>query len=263
MSKKLLVITSLFALIFLLTPGFVLAKQDEDEDQTPEQNGTYNVPGHPKLKVRVFVHEPKQPTSSPAPSLNCNWTDPDSGSVVGITGWYLPKGTWSYYLNTASVPLVIGASKLTTLTNYAFAEWTKNTTVSKNITFTQAGTTTKNQKAFDGKNIIAWGKTAGTALAVTYTWYYPSNGMVAETDTIMNKKFSWTWTPYKQGVCVNAGTYDAQNILTHELGHWVGLDDEYAGIFADNTMFGYGSKGELKKDTLTWGDLTAVTSVYP
>jgi len=259
MNKKLLFITSLIAFLFILFPGLVLAKQDETEDQVPEQNGTYNVPGNPKLKVRVFVHQPKPPVSAPA--LNCNWTDPDSASVVGITGWHLPKGTWSYYLNASSVPSTVGSNNFTNLTNLAFSEWA-TTDVRNNVTFNLAGTTSKTQKAFDGKNIITWGRTTGNALAVTYTWYYTADGRVAETDTIMNQKFSWSWTPYKTA-CVNTSTYDAQNILTHELGHWVGLDDEYASTFANNTMFGYGAKGELKKDTLTSGDISAVTSVYP
>ncbi len=79
----------------------------------------------------------------------------------------------------------------------------------------------------------------------------------------MNQKFSWKWSD--QSVhqdCAYSNSYDAQDILTHELGHWVGLDDEYTSDFANNTMYGYGSQQEVKKDTLTTGDITAATAIY-
>ena len=42
----------------------------------------------------------------------------------------------------------------------------------------------------------------------------------------------------------------------------MGLADEYTQEYADNTMFGYGSKGETKKNTLTTGDKTGLTAIY-
>ena len=46
------------------------------------------------------------------------------------------------------------------------------------------------------------------------------------------------------------------------LGHWFGLDDEYDTAYSNNTMFGYGSKAELKKITLENGDKIGIDNIY-
>ena len=76
----------------------------------------------------------------------------------------------------------------------------------------------------------------------------------------MNKKFTWYWSQDKS--CAYQNVYDAQDILTHELGHTFGLDDMYTNDYANHTMYGYGSKGEVKKDTLTIGDAQSVKILY-
>lgn len=238
----------------------VLAQQSNPDQDIPERDGVYNVPNHPNLKVRVFVHGPR-PEPSSSPSLICSLSDPDSSAKVNPTGWHLP-GNWTYQLNRGSVPSSVGGTNLETIANNAFTGWS-NASAGK-VTFTRGADTTVSQKGLDGKNIIAWGRTSGTALAVTYTWYYPSTGLVAEEDTIMNKKFPWSWTPYNSSnLCADSSSYDAQDILTHETGHWMGLDDEYSTDFVNNTMYGYGAKGEVKKDTLTSGDTSGISAIYP
>src|SRR3989304_41123 len=236
---------------FLGNFGFAKNFEDQEDLDIPERDGVYDVPGNPKLKVRVFVHNPK-PTPAENPLLVCNLSDPDSNVTVGATGWHLPSGTWTYRLNPSSAPSLV-SSNLTNIASYAFAAWSA-TSIGSKVNFVDGGTTYVYQKAYDGKNIIAWGRTSGSALAVTYTWYYPSTGLVAEGETIMNKKFPWSWSPYST-TCANSNTYDAQDILTHELGHWLGLDDKYTSPYLNNTMYGYGSKGEIKKETLTSGDI--------
>ena len=63
--------------------------------------------------------------------------------------------------------------------------------------------------------------------------------------------------------CAYIESYDAQNILTHEIGHWFGLDDEYdATNYQNATMYGYGSKTEVKKNTLTDGDINGLRAIY-
>lgn len=258
MYKKALLSIIIFLEFFIL-PFVVFAQKPEDWEP-PENSGVYDVPGKPGMKVRVFVHpnkgRPPKPEPTPSPVLNC--TDNDSTAVVGQTGWHLPSN-WSYYVNP-NVPNSISGN-LTAVVNNSFAAW--QTPLAGKVNFNYGGTTNIDRKALDGNNIIAWGRTSGSALGVTYTWYYPSTGLAVETDTIMNKKFSWSWTDPNSFQCSqNANTYDAQNILTHELGHWVGLDDHYTSDYVDNTMYGYGSKGEIKKDTLTSGDVAGLNNIY-
>lgn len=241
-------------LLFAATP--VLAQAQSDNAQIPEKNGDYADPEHPGMRVRVFVHEPKDARGTPSVSTFC--PDNDSASIVPPAGWHLPNGTWTYNVNVSSVPSSVG-SNISTVVGESFGKW--NAAQGK-VTIIRGDDTTINRKGFDGKNIVAWGRTSGSALAVTYTWYYTATHEVAEVDTIMNLKFPWSWTPYALNACGIANTYDAQDILTHEIGHWMGLNDTYDAVFGDNTMFGYGSRGEIKKDTLTTGDIAGVQNIY-
>lgn len=249
----------LLALLISSFLGFLFlspVSSKNDDNNIPEEDGVYDVPGHPNLKLRVVVHNAKPPDASN--SLICGLTDPDSSSVVDPTGWYLPS-SWTYNLNTGSVPSSVGSANLSTIASDAFIAWSN----ASGIVFARGSDTTMDRARYDSQNIVAWGRTQGTALAVTYTWYYTDTKQVAEVDTIMNKKFKWSWTPYDStNLCADNKTYDAQDILTHELGHWMGLDDEYTVSYVNNTMYGYGSKGEIKKDTLTQGDISGIQAIY-
>lgn len=241
-------------LIFLLSAQLALAQNPD----IPERNGDFPDPEHPGVRVRVFVHEPKpSPTSSPI--LSCS--DPDSSSIVPPTGWKLAS-SWTYNLNSSSTPSSVGSANLSTIAGSSFGAW--SSAVSNKVNFAAGSNTTTNKQAYDGQNVVAWGRTSGTALAVTYTRYNSSTGMVVDVDTIFNLKFPWSWTnPASNSCSLYATSYDAQDILTHELGHWMGLDDTYDTSYANNTMYGYGAKGEVKKDTLTTGDISGVKSIYP
>ena len=267
MNKKIFVILAILIIILGISASLALAKNEKwagdpsmgSGQVIPEEDGTYDVPGHPELKVRVFVYRVKpSPSPTPISSIACGLEDPTSDAVVDPTPWRLPNTTTFYYLNSGSVPSSVGGANLQTIASNAFAQWTN--VISNKVIIRNGGSTLINRKALDGKNIISWGRTPGSALAVTYTWYYSSSGMVAEVDTIMNNKFFWTWSGLS--TCAYPNSYDAQSILTHELGHWFGLDDEYTSEYTNNTMYGYGYKGDAKCDTLTDGDIIGIRAIY-
>lgn len=260
-----------FVILLLVTGGiFVQARENNpkidkeiSEYLPPEENGIYDIPGHPEMKVRVFVHHPKikmDKKGENSSSLVCD-DDPSSDAVVSPAGWHLPNGQWVYRLNTISVPSSVGSNNFNTIAQLSFSAW--QNAINSKVTFVSGSPTSINRAKYDGQNIVAWGRTSGSALAVTYTWYYPNTGLVAETDTIINQKFPWSWTDQSlHPTCGLENSYDAQNILTHEIGHWMGLNDEYANEYINNTMYGYGFKAEVKKDTLTGGDINGVKSIY-
>lgn len=255
MNRFLTVILSFFLLLSSVLP--VLGKQSVEDSPIPEKNGDYADPQHPGVRVRVFVHEPKSIRPTPAPVC----TDSDSTAIVGWAGWKLPVShPWIYNLNPQSVPASVGSGSLATIADLGFAgQWQPAT--NRRVNFQKGPNTTKDKSAYDGQNIIAWGRTSGSALAVTYIRY--TGRVVLDVDTIMNLKFPWNWTTYGVNVCGNSNSYDAQAVLTHEQGHWLGLDDEYASAYVNNTMYGYGLKGDIKADTLTSGDKSGIALLYP
>jgi len=258
---KRIVIFSLVATLMLIFSPALAQKPDTDSD-LPEIDGTYDVPGHPDLKLRVFVYKEK-PTISPALALTCNISDPNSTAIDATAGWTLPS-SWTYSLNTSSVPASVGTSNWPSIANKAFASWSSQ--ISGKVSIVRGSDTTVSRAVRDGKNIVTFGKASGSALAVTYTWYNTSTKKAVEIDTIMNNRFSWAWSDPSswgnQPTCAFLGVYDAQDILTHELGHTFGLNDHYTSVYSNNTMYGYGSKTETKKDTLTSGDISGIKILY-
>jgi len=264
MFKKLVfIIFIVFFFTFIIYSQKVFAKNDNlDSNFPPEKEGTYDVSGHPNLKVKVFIHHPKdiRPIPTPTtPTITCPNDDVNSTALVPALKWKLPSN-WNYTLNISSVPTSVDSKNLPIIAEKAFYQWTNAPGFNINIARTSLDTTI-NRSRLDGVNIIAWGRASNSALAITYTWYYPSTGLVAEVDTIINQQFPWFWNA-DNNMCTDQRSYDVQNILTHELGHWMGLDDRYTSEFVNNTMYGYGSKGETKKDTLTSGDINGVSSIY-
>lgn len=260
--KRVLVI--LFSLVLIFSIISSVSARDSasqsDSGDVPERNGDFPDPQNHKVRVRVFVHGPKAKLT-PKPSLTCE--DPNSTATVSATGWYLP-GNVTYRLNLSSVPSSVGSSNLAPISTNAFTTWQSE--VHGKVIFAKGNNTSVNRSRYDGQNIIAWGRTSSGTLAVTYIRYYTSSGLVVDVDTIFNKNYAWRWTDPTIAInkCSNyPNAYDAQDILTHELGHWMGLDDHYLPAYVDNTMYGYGSIGEIKKDTLTTGDKANLNIIYP
>lgn len=248
----------IFAVLLLVTSVNISSAANERAiiPDVPEKNGDYPDPSHPGVRVRVFVHEPREKNTDTTTAAACS-ADDQSNAVVGATGWKLPTGIVSYRLNTASVPSSVGGNNLPAIVQNGFASWSSSiASGSPKPLLTYAGTTNKNKNANDGQNIVAWGRTSGNTLGVTYVRYYTASGLVVDVDTIMNFKFSWTLN-----TC-SATSYDAADILVHELGHWYGLDDEYTADYIHNTMYGYGAKAENKKVTPTTGDIDGINLIY-
>lgn len=280
MLRKALVFALAFAVLAAFSPALAARPVSAPAAVSldlPDQAGVYDVPGRPDLKLKVIVYHGK-PTDKPgkpgssAPTEQCGLADGDSSAVTPkdpTDPWYLPNG-WTYSLNVGSAPGSIGADVMTVAAN-SFGEW--NDAVPQGApTINYAGTTMRNKAQRDGESIVSWGRTSGSALATTYIWYSLATNPhpVVEIDMIMNQKFAWEWSDPSTWAsktaagttCAFQGVYDAQNIMTHEVGHWFGLDDTYTGPYTNNTMYGYGSKTETKKNSLTTGDVLGLDLIY-
>ena len=223
--------------------------------------------GEGALALKVFSREikPKANHRNVNQAIVCNVTNKISDDY-GKAGWKLSSSV-TYRVNPSSAPSSV-RSNISTIVGNSFNAWS---VVTPNVIYNKGANTSVRGARFDGQNIVAWNRLSRNTLGATYVWYYTNSGTVAEVDTIMNSRFTWNWTnpstiePPKtvDNYCPTTNAYDAQDILTHELGHWIGLDDLYSPNEEDLTMYGYGDKQELKKDTLESGDVLGVGATYP
>ena len=253
-------------LILLLTsPAYVSAAPPDNAGKGP-------------LDKTVFVHYPRPEPARPA--------KPGPGGTGTLSSDYKYSGVhWanpavSYYVNPANSG--VDTSITVAAIRASFDTWDN---ASGALSYTNVGTTALAGGNLDGYNVVSWADISSQypgAIAVTIVWSYRYNKQIAEVDTLMNigSGFTWSYTapdtahdlsgtatadasrytdPSNGGV---AGTYDIRNIMTHEAGHWLMLGDLYNSTDNELTMYGYGSTGQIKKDTLGYGDELGVERIY-
>jgi len=179
-----------------------------------------------------------------------------AGGVLAYkySGIHWPSSTMEYYINkwlpsTWVWPLKAGANTWTNAgSNFAFVFKGR---IAKGVSWTEAN--------IDYVNVITRGALDPAeypnVLALNHVWYYTGSKEIIDSDIIYNTNYAWTVAGASWG-------YDVQNIGTHELGHSLQLDDLYWNYQSEKTMYGYASKGEIKKRTLTWDDRAGIKYIY-
>lgn len=245
-------------IFLLLAPvSFAQSPGGPQRDQAIYSN-PLNQPLPPGIKVRAFIHRPRVVEPGHLGICSPDTTQPTN---YGLTGWHLPAGGITWRLNESTVPSSVGVAAAREAITTAFATWTM---VDTQKVFVDGGTTTVKGARFDRVNAVLWGRLGASSIAVTYVWYYTATGLVAEVDTVFNKRYPWAVFNPANGECqTTPDAYDLQNIATHEFGHWIGLDDLYNDSDKDLTMYGFGAGGELKKRTLEQGDYGGANAVAP
>lgn len=225
------------------------------------------IPANPLRKAKEFTVIHKLPNhNTPKPATET--CDPDNSEAVGFgdAGWQL-TGNTVYRLNPGSAPTSV-RTNLTTISTNSFYIWDSQTSL---VTLSRGPDTSVNRSRLDYQNVVAWNRLSTSTLGLTTIRYFVDNGEVVDVDTIMNNRVTWAWqNPVSlifpatvDNTCGDLTKYDAQDILTHEIGHWMGLDDIYNSANKDLTMYGYGRRGELKKNTLEPGDILGIQTLYP
>lgn len=97
------------------------------------------------------------------------------------------------------------------------------------------------------------------AFAVTTVWHRRSTGEILDADMEINERKG----PY--GICPPAGcldrrTVDLENVITHELGHYLGLAHS---TDLGATMFTSAVAGETIKRDLADDDIAGICTIYP
>ncbi|MCC7494339.1 MAG: hypothetical protein IT204_18420, partial [Fimbriimonadaceae bacterium] len=112
--------------------------------------------------------------------------------------------------------------------------------------------------ARDGHNTISWRVFTGPETdALAAAWIWDDGSRIVEVDLALNLRRAFainaTISPGEARRGSSSG-YDLQALLTHELGHGLGLADLTAPGTEGATMYGELAPGELAAQTLSQGD---------
>jgi hypothetical protein len=162
-------------------------------------------------------------------------------------------------------PDVADLAEIRRAVSLSFAAWT-NVDCS-DMTLVDGGLTGANQSTFragDSRNTNlvvwrseGWSKVAtARAFALTSVTFNPKNGLIADADIEVNTEFY----TFSAGETPLPNHVDLRNTLTHEVGHFVGLD--HSDVF-EATMFSTAPVGEVAKRSLHPDDINALCATYP
>ena len=125
------------------------------------------------------------------------------------------------------------------------------------LTNLNAGSIHPGNEVNDGNSIVTWVNSnwvyGNGTIAITFNWFDPTSGEIGESDLMANGQ-DYTWTTGSTGVQT-----DVRNFLTHEAGHYLGMDHS---LDTEATMFATGTTGETKKRDLDADDIAGVQSIY-
>lgn len=218
------------------------------------------------LSDLVHAIEQALPAGSPpldVPSYDGDFQLPLGGLRYGLCGfsWAYqsdPMGE-SYRINANCADSSAGdAASQRTQLQLAADAWNN---AGADFAFTYGGTSTQTSVTFNGTNLIYFDTTppdGGSYVAATYIW--AGGGNISECDLVFNDR-DYTWWDGSTGTC-GGNKMDIRNVSTHELGHFLCLDDLYGGADAQKTMYGYVANCETKKRTLLQDDINGIIAIY-
>lgn len=170
-----------------------------------------------------------------------------------VTRWSRSRIPVPWYLNNAgSADMAIATTEAAVTA--AFDTWTNVDCCY--IALAYQGRSSLTAGSSRGSNVVSWSESSwsqgASAIAVCTTWY--SSGTIEESDVDCNG-VNHTWNT------TGSGGVDTQSILTHELGHSLGLGDIYDRAYASSTMYGIYSGGTASR-SLDADDMAGCRYLY-
>lgn len=125
---------------------------------------------------------------------------------------------------------------------------------------TTTGILSADEQAMDNQNEVYFDNLGDSGtIGVTIVWGIfsgaPHNRQLLEWDQVYNIQYTWATDS-------SVDKMDFESIATHELGHSVGMADLYQSGCSQETMYGYGSEGEIYARTLNPGDIAGINKLY-
>ena len=163
----------------------------------------------------------------------------------------------SFWINNSGSPQIANGSEFAAV-QAAFQTWQNVSTAT--VSFSYMGTTPVSTVGQDGLNVVTFVDSSvplgSDAIASTFTFFnFDATGTltIQEADIALNTAAAFSTSG-------ETGKYDIQSVLTHEAGHFLGLD--HAGLLS-SVMTAYGVPSKLDQRTLAYDDIAGVTEIYP
>lgn len=158
----------------------------------------------------------------------------------------------------------------------AFETW--NAVDGSALSLHYAGTTDQNEVGYDCRdggrrnaNVVTFDEDwerSNQIIGITTVTYNVTTGAIFDADIALNTKHYVIDTVGRPGVDAEI-TMDLQNVLTHEVGHFVGIDHtlehSYVGTghYTQATMFANTGYGQVSQRALDDDDKAAIRASYP
>lgn len=101
---------------------------------------------------------------------------------------------------------------------------------------------------------------ANGALAITVITFDANAKQILDADVVLNGDHAFDFFDHDARNENAGGKYDLQNVLTHELGHLLGLGEDFVDESA--TMYAFSQPGEIGKRDLEVSDESSIASLY-
>lgn len=177
-----------------------------------------------------------------------------------VTGLHWASSPARYTIQSAGskdVPDQSGAQAI----RLAFATWSAVDGSGERLVEDPTNSNMAKVHANDGVNLVFFDETNATGLftgadfiiAITPV-FFDGSGALLDADIVFNG-FNHSFSTDLRG-----GTYDVQNIATHEAGHFLGLD--HTGIYGA-TMIPFAFEQDVRLRSLEKDDISGLTTIYP
>lgn len=254
------IVIFLLAVTLLISTSAVGVSAKADKPSDPELKG---------LEKTVFIHyeAPGKPPGTPGKGPGDKEPKEEEGYKLfrGGIKWADGDTPVSYSINVGSIPTnLINPGGIDPVDEIiaGFEAWDDATSAEL---FYAPGTTSISITSPYDENVIYWTDLGDSGIiAVTTFWWYRGTKELVAFDMEFNTQYVWGIDPDGEtaGGYVLEGAMDIRNIVTHEAGHTLVLDDLYQSQYSEMTMYGYSTEGEVKAISLEPGDIAGLQALY-